>query len=130
MFWCIAPSYIRFRAVMKCFLATSEVTSYRERFYFDVFWHYSPPLLIHYTNTPLLSKRRSISRVHTENCCLSRVFFFETGSACCYFKTQQALLSRRVYSCFGPVKHGCSTFECRYGRFVALNVDILRRLRS
>ena len=121
---------------MKCLLATSGVASYRERLYYILMFFgisvfiYSPRY-IRYTDISFVAVEATIDKSSPQGKLLfkSERFIFETGSACCYFKTQQALLSRQVHSCFRPVKQRDtdSSFECR---FDALNVDILRRLRS
>ena len=79
-FWCIAPSCIRFYAVSEVFSCYEWSCKLSVKV---VFWCFMAflflfirPRYIHCTNTSLLSKRRSISRVHTENCCLSRGFLF------------------------------------------------------
>ena len=86
MFWCIAPSYVRFRAVVRCFLATSEVASYRERFYFDVFWHFSFYLFAPATDTlykHTIAVKATIDKQSPHGKLLLKSgFFFETGSAC------------------------------------------------
>ena len=41
----------------------------KKRLDIDVFWIFLFPRDLHCTDTSLLSQRRSISRIHTQNCC-------------------------------------------------------------